>query len=203
MDTARSGHELGRFWAAATGCSYVEPSLARRRRGRRRSVESRGDGHRHLPGARGEDRQAPGPPRRAHRLGGRAARPRRPPARPATAGDPWTVLLDPEGGEFCAFVRDEPPAYRMLRADRRQPRTRRRSARWWAEVFGVPSRATTASPWWCARGGARDAVRVDRVRPGPGAQDGQEPDTTGTSTATWTSSPPPVPRCWSSCLAGR
>ena len=26
--------------------------------------------------------------------------------------DRWTVLLDPEGGELCAFVRDEVPAYR-------------------------------------------------------------------------------------------
>ena len=26
MDTARSGGELGRFWASVTGCSYVEPS---------------------------------------------------------------------------------------------------------------------------------------------------------------------------------
>jgi hypothetical protein len=29
-------------------------------------------------------------------------------------GDPWTVLLDHEGGEFCALVSEEPlPAYRM------------------------------------------------------------------------------------------
>ena len=26
MDTARSGGELGRFWAPVTGCSNVEPS---------------------------------------------------------------------------------------------------------------------------------------------------------------------------------
>ena len=26
--------------------------------------------------------------------------------------DAWTVLLDPEGGELCAFVRDDVPAYR-------------------------------------------------------------------------------------------
>ena len=25
---------------------------------------------------------------------------------------PWTVMTDPEGGEFCLFVRDEVPTYR-------------------------------------------------------------------------------------------
>jgi len=26
---------------------------------------------------------------------------------------PWTVMADPEGGEFCLFVRDAPPRYRL------------------------------------------------------------------------------------------
>lgn len=49
----------------------------------------------------------------------------------------WTVLADPEGGEFCAFVRD--PAtlsrYRLheLVIDAAQPRP---IARWWADVLG-------------------------------------------------------------------
>ena len=25
----------------------------------------------------------------------------------------WTVMADPEGGEYCLFVRDEPPSYRL------------------------------------------------------------------------------------------
>ena len=40
---------------------------------------------------------------------------------PGYGGDPWTVLLDPEGGEFCAFVREEAAGVPRLRADRRLP----------------------------------------------------------------------------------
>ena len=51
------------------------------------------------------------------------------------AEDAWTVLLDPEGGELCAFVRDEVPAYKVYEltvdsADAEQ------NARWWADVLG-------------------------------------------------------------------
>jgi len=47
----------------------------------------------------------------------------------------WTVLADPEGGEFCAFVREEPPAYRLYEvvldaADHRAV------GRWWADLLG-------------------------------------------------------------------
>ncbi|KQY57656.1 VOC family protein [Nocardioides sp. Root140] len=48
---------------------------------------------------------------------------------------PWTVMTDPEGGEFCAFVRDEPPETRIyeLVLDCADPE---RIATWWAEVLG-------------------------------------------------------------------
>ncbi|MDT7580318.1 MAG: hypothetical protein QOK35_1582 [Pseudonocardiales bacterium] len=47
----------------------------------------------------------------------------------------WTMMADPEGGEFCAFVREEPPAYRLYEvvldaADHRA------LGRWWADLLG-------------------------------------------------------------------
>jgi Glyoxalase-like domain len=50
----------------------------------------------------------------------------------------WTVMADPEGAEFCAFLRPELPAQRMhgLVVDSANPRTQ---ARWWAEVFDQPT----------------------------------------------------------------
>lgn len=58
----------------------------------------------------------------------------------------WTVLLDPEGGELCAFVRDEVPAYRTYEVvvDAADPET---IARWWADVFGVEAQ-NEGEPWW-------------------------------------------------------
>ena len=49
----------------------------------------------------------------------------------------WTVMADPEGGEFCAFLRAEVPAERLhgLVVDCADPQAQ---ARWWAEVYGVP-----------------------------------------------------------------
>jgi hypothetical protein len=46
----------------------------------------------------------------------------------------WTVMTDPEGGEFCAFVREQPPAYRLYEvvldaADHRAV------GRWWADLL--------------------------------------------------------------------
>ncbi len=48
----------------------------------------------------------------------------------------WTVLADPEGGEFCAFVRDAVPAERLhgLVVDSVDPGSQ---ARWWADVLGA------------------------------------------------------------------
>lgn len=48
---------------------------------------------------------------------------------------PWTVMADPEGQEFCAFVREEVPAsklYEIVVDAADGPRI----ARWWHEVLG-------------------------------------------------------------------
>jgi hypothetical protein len=48
----------------------------------------------------------------------------------------WTVMADPEGGEFCAFLRDDLPAERLhgLGVDCADPAA---LARWWGTVYGV------------------------------------------------------------------
>jgi len=48
----------------------------------------------------------------------------------------WTVLADPEGGEFCAFLRPDLPAERLhgLVVDSADPQAQ---ACWWAGVYGV------------------------------------------------------------------
>jgi hypothetical protein len=48
----------------------------------------------------------------------------------------WTIMADPEGGEFCAFVRPEVPDERLhgLVVDCADPQAQ---ARWWGGVYGV------------------------------------------------------------------
>jgi len=68
----------------------------------------------------------------------------------AESGFPWTVLRDPEGGEFCAFVREDPPDYRLFQVvvDAVDAEA---SARWWADVFaGTPFPSDSLS-WWRVR----------------------------------------------------
>ena len=64
------------------------------------------------------------------------------------ADDPfrWTVMRDPEGGELCAFVRDEVPAYKVYEVvvDCADPE---RVARWWGERFGVEP-GHEGDDWW-------------------------------------------------------
>ena len=48
---------------------------------------------------------------------------------------PWTVMANPEGGEFCVFVRDSPPPTRLYEividcADHQA------TSQWWASVLG-------------------------------------------------------------------
>ncbi|HEV2451491.1 MAG TPA: VOC family protein [Streptosporangiaceae bacterium] len=56
--------------------------------------------------------------------------------RPAD-GRTWTVMADPEGGEFCVHLRDNPPDYRLacLIVDSADPVAQ---GRWWSEVYGAP-----------------------------------------------------------------
>jgi hypothetical protein len=62
-------------------------------------------------------------------------------------GFPWTVLEDPQGGEFCVFLKDEPPAFRLydVVVDCKDPET---SAHWWAERFGVEVGNDPSNPWY-------------------------------------------------------
>jgi predicted enzyme related to lactoylglutathione lyase len=57
---------------------------------------------------------------------------------PKTDDRGWAVMADPDGGEFCAFVRtpDKLPDYRLyeLVVDSAEPRE---IATWWADVFGA------------------------------------------------------------------
>jgi catechol 2,3-dioxygenase-like lactoylglutathione lyase family enzyme len=61
----------------------------------------------------------------------------------------WTVMQDPEGGEFCAFVKDPPPAYRLhgIAVDCADPE---RVAAWWGDAFGAePIRNHDGeASWW-------------------------------------------------------
>jgi catechol 2,3-dioxygenase-like lactoylglutathione lyase family enzyme len=58
----------------------------------------------------------------------------------------WTVMADPEGGEFCAFVREAPPPYRLHEVilDCADPRA---VATWWAELLG--GRFVDEGKDWC------------------------------------------------------
>ncbi len=96
MDTAGSGEVLGRFWAAVTGCSYAEPTSPDDSGDVFGTTEGEGIAICRVP----EEKTVKN---RVHldvltdavesvlALGARPA--------PGYGGDPWTVLLDPEGGE--------------------------------------------------------------------------------------------------------
>lgn len=61
----------------------------------------------------------------------------------------WTIMADPEGGEFCAFRRPDPPAERLhgLVVDCADPGAQ---ARWWAEVYGTG--VTVTDGWFTLEG---------------------------------------------------
>ncbi len=64
-------------------------------------------------------------------------------------GRGWTVMADPEGGEFCAFVRevDALPSYRLYEivVDATDPH---RIATWWADVLGAQLGGDEDKGWW-------------------------------------------------------
>ncbi|HET6985743.1 MAG TPA: VOC family protein [Kribbella sp.] len=67
---------------------------------------------------------------------------------PETDEQQWTVMADPEGGEFCGFVRETVPAYRLMEliVDSADPEAQ---VRWWASVVGgdVSSRPGRPYRW--------------------------------------------------------
>jgi hypothetical protein len=71
----------------------------------------------------------------------------------AESGLPWTVMADPEGGEFCAFVRkpDQVPGYRLFQTvvDASDAQA---AARWWADAFGARTRMGGSPDWWWVLG---------------------------------------------------
>ncbi|NIK57190.1 VOC family protein [Kribbella shirazensis] len=66
---------------------------------------------------------------------------------PATDEQHWTVMADPEGGEFCGFVRDTVPAYRLMElvVDSADPEAQ---VRWWADLVGGEVASTPGKPWY-------------------------------------------------------
>ncbi|WP_433161268.1 VOC family protein [Kribbella sp. CA-247076] len=66
---------------------------------------------------------------------------------PATDELPWTVMADPEGGEFCGFVRETVPAYRLMEliVDSAAPEAQ---ARWWAGLVGGDFMSRPGTPYY-------------------------------------------------------
>jgi len=66
---------------------------------------------------------------------------------PSTDDQHWTVMEDPEGGEFCGFVRDSVPAYKLMElvVDSAEPEAQ---ARWWAGVVGGEVANAPGKPWY-------------------------------------------------------
>jgi catechol 2,3-dioxygenase-like lactoylglutathione lyase family enzyme len=70
------------------------------------------------------------------------------------SGFPWTVMADPEGGEFCVFVRDEgvpadPPArLHELVIDTADAKSSQALAAWWAEALGGRQVDDGRGFWW-------------------------------------------------------
>jgi len=140
---AGDAHRLGAFWAAALGRELVD----------------RGDGSVRLEGAGPEQvvwlDPVPEPKAVKHRvhldvhtrdvadLVAAGARVLREPGDERT----WWVMADPEGGEFCAFRRDEVPAQRLyaLAVDAADPRAQ---AGWWGDVLGGRVRDEQQRWWW-------------------------------------------------------
>ena len=69
------------------------------------------------------------------------------------SGAPWTIMADPEGGEFCVFVRggvaEDPPAVLFeVVVDCADGETSHALADWWAEVLGARSVDDGRGFWW-------------------------------------------------------
>jgi hypothetical protein len=66
---------------------------------------------------------------------------------PISAEQHWAVMADPEGGEFCAFVREQLPEYRLMElvVDSADPEAQ---ARWWVGVLGGEVGHEPGKPWY-------------------------------------------------------
>ena len=83
---------------------------------------------------------------------------------PATDEQRWTVMVDPEGGEFCAFVRppDRLRAYRLyeLVVDCADPGP---LCRWWGDVLGLPVGHDVEHDWWWIEAGPEQALPFESM----------------------------------------
>lgn len=62
----------------------------------------------------------------------------------------WTVMTDPEGQEFCAFVRESPPDYKLYEVilDTAAGPAAAAIAAWWGQVFGTKELTEDGKDWW-------------------------------------------------------
>ncbi|MCW2781683.1 MAG: hypothetical protein JWR35_2132 [Marmoricola sp.] len=153
MDTT-GGEELGRFWAAAVGATFQPGGGPGDVIG---ELEYQGIAMCPVPEARTVKHRVHldvyGEPADLEALGATIVLPAE------ESGFRWTVMKDPEGGEFCAFVRDPLPAYKLhgIGVDCRDPEL---VATWWAQAFG---RETTYNDnehgsWWTVEGVTDDPI---------------------------------------------
>ena len=80
----------------------------------------------------------------------------------------WTVMADPEGGEFCAFLRDpaELPAYRLHGIGIDAVDARAQGA-WWGNVFGVAPVNEDGQDWHTLEHATPDPVLTLDFAPVP------------------------------------
>jgi hypothetical protein len=146
LDTTADGVTLGRFWAAATGGEYVRVD----------QPDNPGDVRGVEEGMGIAIGRVPEPKTVKNRVHldlhtdavdtliglGASVRPEQ------DDQDRWTVLLDPEGNELCAFPRepDKLPAYKVYEmvVDSADAGA---IGQWWADVFGVQLQREEGVPW--------------------------------------------------------
>jgi hypothetical protein len=133
---ATDGRRLGSWWADVLDLQWTP---------RGPDSPAVGEAHGPKPGQRILFLEVPEPKTAKHRvhldiytrsladleaLGARVVEPQR-------EGWRWTIMADPEDGEFCAFLRDELPPDRLhgLVVDSADPPA---IAQWWAEVYDAP-----------------------------------------------------------------
>ena len=204
LDTVDPRSTVAEFWAPVVGGRAVvnDPRYPADVIG-----DDRAAGHLRVPGARAEDGEEPRAPRRLRPLDRRPGR-----ARGATvqlpaeeSGFAWTVMLDPEGNEFCAFLRESCPPTASTGSSSTPPTPRRRP-RWWGEAFGAEVERQRR-----ARRRLVDAAPRHRrprahlgLRAGARAQDGQEPAPLGRRAApSRSSSTAGATRLWDTPRLGR
>jgi hypothetical protein len=67
--------------------------------------------------------------------------------KPITEEQHWAVMADPEGGEFCGFVREKDSEYRLMElvVDSADAEAQ---ARWWAGIVGGEVAHDPDKPWY-------------------------------------------------------